>query len=84
MESSIDLSRGDDAYERILKLIVLGKYEEGLLEERMVDDAWLLILSIGLKREQRGEKEQGEQFKRSVKTLAASHKEKHLQGQEGL
>lgn len=78
MESSIDLSRGDDAYERILKLIVLGKYEEGMFEERMVDDAWLMILSTGLKRVQRTEKEQSEQFKRSLKALIGNHKEKHL------
>lgn len=78
MESSIDLSRGDDAYERILKLIVLGKYEEGMFEDRMVDDVWLMILSTGLKRVQRTEKEQSEQFKRSLKALIANHKEKHL------
>lgn len=74
MESSTDLNRADDVYERILKLVVLGRYEEDLFDERIVDDTWLMILSIGLKRVQRSEKEQSEQFKRNVKALMAKYK----------
>lgn len=44
----------------------------------MADDAWLVILSSGLRRAHRSEKEQGEQFRRSLRALVDRHKEKHL------